>query len=173
MKTSMKSPSHTDLHDLFVDELKDILWAEKQLTKALPKMARTAQSDQLRTAFSDHHAETMGHIERLGEIFDSIGLTPRAVKCEAMQGLLEEGEGLMDDYSESPALDAALISAAQKVEHYEIATYGTLRAFARRLGNSRAERLLSQTLEEESRADQLLTKIAEAGANEVAVEATA
>jgi len=172
MTTHLKSPSHTDLHDLFVDELKDILWAEKQLTKALPKMARTAQSEQLRAAFTDHHAQTVGHVERLEEIFDSIGLTPRAVKCEAMKGLLEEGEGLMEDYSESPAIDAALISAAQKVEHYEIATYGTLRAFARRLGNNRAERLLSQTLEEESKADELLTKIAEAGANEVALEPT-
>lgn len=172
MKANLKSPSHSDLHDLFVDELKDILWAEKQLTKALPKMARAAQSEQLRAAFTDHQAQTVGHVERLGEIFDSIGLTPRAVKCEAMKGLIEEGEGLMEDYSESPALDAALISAAQKVEHYEIATYGTLRAFARRLGNNRAERLLSQTLEEESKADDLLTKIAEAGANEVALEAT-
>jgi ferritin-like metal-binding protein YciE len=170
-KTVMKSPSHTDLHDLFVDELKDILWAEKQLTKALPKMAKGAQSEQLRTAFTEHHAETVKHVERLEEIFDTIGLTPRAVKCEAMEGLLKEGEGLMEDYSESAALDAALISAAQKVEHYEIAAYGTLRAFARRLGNARAEKLLSQTLEEESKADDLLTGIAEAGANEVAAEA--
>jgi ferritin-like metal-binding protein YciE len=171
MKTVIKSSSHTDLHHLFVDELKDILWAEKQLCRALPKMARAAQSDKLRTAFTDHHAETLTHVERLEEIFDTMALTPRAAKCEAMEGLLKEGEGLMEDYSESPALDAALISAAQKVEHYEMASYGTLRAFARRLGNPRAEKLLTQTLEEESNADELLTSIAEGGANEVAAQA--
>jgi ferritin-like metal-binding protein YciE len=171
MKTATKSPSHADLHDLFVDELKDILWAEKQLVKALPKMAKAAQSDELRTAFTKHHAETVNQVDRLEVVFETVGLTPRAVKCDAMAGLLKEGEDLMEDYADSPALDAALIIAAQKVEHYEIAAYGTLRAFARRLGNPKAEKLLSQTLGEESKADEGLTKIAEGGANDVAAQA--
>jgi ferritin-like metal-binding protein YciE len=171
MKTAVKSPSHADLHDLFVDELKDILWAEKQLTKALPKLAKAAQSSDLSSAFTKHLGETVNHVTRLEAVFETIGLTPRAVKCEAMAGLLKEGEDLIEEYAGSPALDSALIIAAQKVEHYEIATYGALRAFAKRLGHTKAEKLLLQTLREECRTDEGLTEIAEGGANELAAEA--
>src|SRR5687768_14412942 len=114
--TKPSSPSHNDLQDLFNDELKDIFWAEKQLTKALPKMAKAAHSAELRTAFTKHLGETVKHVERLEAVFESVGLTPRAVKCDAMAGLLKEGEDLMEDYAEAPALDAGLIIAAQKVE---------------------------------------------------------
>lgn len=169
--TSTTAVAESALSDLFADELRDILWAEKQLLKALPKMAGAARMPKLQQAFKKHLGETEKQVTRLNDIFASLGLAPRAKKCEAMVGLLKEADELGEEYADSPALDAALISAAQKVEHYEIATYGTLRAFARRLGHTQAVDLLTQTIDEESNADETLTQIAESSANETAVQA--
>ncbi len=163
----MKS-SNNELHSLMVDQLRDILWAEKHLLKALPKMAKAAKEEKLSTAFSTHAKETEQQIERLKQIFDKLGLAARAKKCDAMEGLLSEAHELEDDYSDSQALDAALICAAQKVEHYEIATYGSLHAYAKRLGHSEVADLLGQTLQEEEKTDKLLTEISNI-ANENAV----
>ena len=168
----MKSTTaHSDgeLHHLFVDQLRDILWAEKELVKALPKMAKAAVDPKLREAFTKHLAETKNQVVRLGKVFEGLGLAPRAKKCPAMEGLLKEADELAEDYADSSALDAALITAAQKVEHYEIASYGTMRAFAERLGYTDAVNLLSATLEEEGNADHALTAIATGGVNEMAV----
>ncbi len=159
----------TELHDLLVDQLRDILWAEKQLVKALPKMAKAASDKKLADAFTKHLAETKNHVVRLGKIFEGLGLSARAKKCPAMAGLLEEADELAEEYADSSALDAALITAAQKVEHYEIASYGTMRAFAQRLGYSDAVKLLTETIDEEGKADQALTKIATGGVNQMAV----
>jgi ferritin-like metal-binding protein YciE len=164
----MKTPAtnmDSELHNLFVDQLRDILWAEKQLVKALPKMAKAAHNAHLKSAFTEHLAETETHVDRLRQILTSLNLAPRGKKCDAMEGLLKEGDELHEEYADSTALDAALITAAQKVEHYEIATYGTLRAFAIRMGHDEAASLLSQTLEEEGNADKTLSKIAEAKVN--------
>lgn len=169
MKKSNPSNSDTELHDLFVDQLRDILWAEKELVKALPKMAKAAKDSKLSEAFTKHLAETKNHVVRLGKVFESLGLSARAKKCPAMEGLLKEGDELAEEYADSAALDAALITAAQKVEHYEIASYGTMRAFAKRLGYEEAVKLLTETLEEEGHADQTLTKIATGGVNQMAV----
>ncbi len=158
----------TDLQELFVAQLRDILWAEKQLVKVLPKMAKAAQDEQLSDALMQHQKETEGHIDRLSEIFDTLGLSARAKKCQAMEGLLKEGDEMMEEYADTNAIDAAIIAAGQKVEHYEMATYGTLRAFAARLGHNRAEELLGETLDEEEAADKLLSEIAESSANDMA-----
>jgi ferritin-like metal-binding protein YciE len=171
MKNNNDSDGQSELHELFVDQLRDILWAEKQLVKALPKMAKAAQSEELRHAFTEHQDETEGHVTCLGSVFESLGLAPRALKCEAMAGLLKEGDEIMQEYSESAAGDAALIAAAQKVEHYEIATYGTLRAFAKVLGHKEAEQLLGRILDEEAAADEKLTRIALQEANQTAFAA--
>lgn len=160
--------TNVELQHLFVDQLRDILWAEKQLVKALPKMAKAAHDEKLRQAITKHLGETENHVERLGKIFASIGLAPRAKKCPAMEGLLKEGDELTEEYRDSSALDAAIITAAQKVEHYEIATYGTLRAFAECLGHTEAVKLLAATLLEESKADEALTGIALSRVNEEA-----
>ncbi len=169
MKTTTQNPpANGELHHLFIDQLRDILWAEKELVKALPKMAKAANDAQLAEAFTKHLAETKNQVTRLGKIFEGLGLSARAKKCPAMEGLLKEADELSEDYADSTALDAALIAAAQKVEHYEIASYGTLRAFAGRLGYADAVTLLSETIEEEGNADQVLTKIATADANEMA-----
>lgn len=157
-----------ELHHLFVDQLRDILWAEKELVKALPKMAKAANDSKLSEAFTSHLSETKVHVTRLEKIFKDVGLTARAKKCPAMEGLLKEADELAEDYKDSSALDAALITAAQKVEHYEIGTYGTLRAFARRLGYTDAADLLDKTLKEEGKADDKLTSIATSGVNEMA-----
>lgn len=157
-----------ELHHLFVDQLRDILWAEKQLVKALPTMAKAANDKELGDAFTKHHSETKNHVTRLEKIFKSLNLAPRAKKCPAMEGLLKEAEELSEDYKDSCALDSALITAAQKVEHYEIGTYGTLRAFAKRLGYDDAVKLLTETIDEEGNADKTLTKIATTGVNEMA-----
>lgn len=169
MKTKQADTSQTELHTLFVDELRDILWAEKHLVKALPKMAKAAKDKALSEAFTKHLEETKGHVERLGEIFSILGLAARAKKCAAMEGLLKEGDELAEEYVDSTALDAALIAAAQKVEHYEIATYGTLRAHAKRLGHGDIVEILSATLDEESAADEALSELALATANEEAL----
>ncbi len=168
--TKTTDTHHTDgeLHSLFVDQLRDILWAEKELVKALPKMAKAANDEKLSAAFTSHLAETKTHVTRLEKIFKSMDMAPRAKKCPAMEGLLKEGDELSEDYKDSSALDAALITAAQKVEHYEIGTYGTLRAFAKRLGYQETVQLLTQTLEEEGNADHTLTEIATGGVNEMA-----
>ena len=168
MKAKQSESPDSELQHLFVDQLRDILWAEKHLLKALPKMAKAAKDEKLSQAFTQHQGETEGHVQRLNDIFSGLGLSSRAKKCAAMQGLLAEADELAEDYSESSALDAALIAAAQKVEHYEIATYGSLRAFAEALGHAEAVELLNQTLQEESLTDRKLTELARSGANEIA-----
>ena len=149
-----------NLQELFVDELKDMYDAEKQLTKALPKMAKAADSQELRTAFEEHLEITRMQVNRLEEVFKSLGMAARGKTCEGMKGLIEEGQEMMEEIEQGPTLDAALISAAQKVEHYEIASYGTLATFAEILGQQDAKDLLGQTLEEEKEADEKLTGIA-------------
>jgi len=148
-----------NLHELFVNELRDIYDAEKQLTKALPKLARAANSEELRAAFEEHLEVTRAQIGRLEEVFKLLGMAARGKPCEGMKGLIEEGEEVMEEM-EGSTLDAALIASAQKVEHYEIATYGTLATFAEVLEMQDAKDLLGQTLEEEKEADEKLTAIA-------------
>ncbi|RRB09320.1 YciE/YciF ferroxidase family protein [Larkinella rosea] len=163
------SKSESELKELFVDELKDIYWAEKHLTKALTKMAKAATSTELQTAFEKHLTETENQVARLEQVFEAVGQKASAKKCDAMAGLIEEAEGLIEDTKEgSLTRDVALISAAQKVEHYEIASYGTLRTLANVLGYPQAVDLLEQTLAEEKKTDVLLTEIAEGSINESA-----
>src|SRR5580704_11690961 len=152
----------TALKELYVDELRDIYSAENQLTKALPKMAKAATSDDLRSGFEEHLEQTKGHVKRLEEIFENLGEKPTGKKCKGMEGLIEEGKEMIEeDELEGEALDAGLISAAQRVEHYEIAAYGCVRTYANLLGESDAAKLLEQTLREEKETDQKLTKLAE------------
>ena len=151
--------SAENLQELFVEELRDVYDAEKQLTKALPKMAKAAESGELRAAFEEHLDITRMQVNRLEEVFRSLGLTARGKTCDGMKGLIEEGSSHMEELDGS-TLDAALIGAAQKVEHYEIATYGTLATWAELLGHQDAKDLLGQTLEEEKEADEKLTSIA-------------
>ena len=154
-----------ELNDLFHDMLKDVFHAEKQTLRALPKMARAANSDELRQAFQTHREETQGQIERLEQVFEIFGKRAQTKPCEAMLGLIAEGQEIMEEFKDSQALDAGLISAQQAVEHYEIARYGTLRTWAQQLGLREAAQLLEQTLEEEKRTDELLTRMAESQAN--------
>jgi ferritin-like metal-binding protein YciE len=161
------------VNDLLIDELQDIYHAEKQLVKALPKMAKKAKSDQLRQAVEHHLEETKGHVQRLEQVFEKLDAKPRAKKCEAMEGLIEEAEELMGEIATPEVLDAAMIAAAQKVEHYEIASYGTLSTLAEELGHTEAARLLDQTLSEEKAADQKLNQIALSGVNKSALQAAA
>ncbi|MEI5668432.1 ferritin-like domain-containing protein [Bosea sp. CCNWLW174] len=147
------------LDDMFHDMLKDVYYAEKQILKALPKMAKAARSPELKKAFETHRTETEGHIERLGDIFEAIGKAPRGKTCDAILGILEEGKAVMEDYADSPALDAGLVASAQAVEHYEMTRYGTLKAWAQQLGHKEAVTLLEATLTEETKTDHLLTKI--------------
>lgn len=153
------------LRDLFVDGLKDIYWAEKALTKALPKMAKNATSAELVTAIKDHLQTTVEQITRLEQVFASIGEKAVAKKCDAMDGLIKEGQGIMEETEIGVVRDAGIIAASQKIEHYEIATYGTLAAFAKILGEEEAVTLLVETLQEEKDADSLLTEIAETSIN--------
>ena len=155
------SPEEDSLRELFEGELKDIYWAEKALTKAIPKMAENATDEQLISALEDHLAVTERQVTRVEEVFEMMDMEVSAKKCEAMAGLIKEAEELMEDTEEGPVRDAAIISAAQKVEHYEIATYGTLRTFATILGNDEAAALLQEILDEEKEADQTLTSVAE------------
>lgn len=164
------SANESGLRELFVNELKDIYWAEKALTKALPKMAKKATSEELVQAIQDHLAVTETHVERLEKVFDAIGEKAASKKCDAMDGLITEAEGIMEETEEGVVRDAGIISAAQKVEHYEIASYGTLVSFATTLGESEAAELLEQTLNEEKEADQTLTEIAESAINIEAAE---
>ena len=149
-----------DLNDLFLDTLKDIYYAEKQIYKALPKMAKAANSEDLRAAFEKHHTETEGQIERLELIFESLGKAARGKKCDAIEGILDEGKEIMEEYEDTPALDAGLLAAAQAVEHYEISRYGTLKTWAATLGHKDAVKLLDETLSEEKKTDSDLTKLA-------------
>jgi ferritin-like metal-binding protein YciE len=157
--------SEKDLSDLFVDTLKDIYYAEKQIYKALPKMAKAAASDQLRAAFEKHHTETEGQIERLEKIFEALGKPVRGKKCDAIEGILDEGKDIMDEYANTPALDAGLLAAAQAVEHYEISRYGTLKTWADKLGHKDAVKLLDETLTEEKKTDETLSKLAMSAVN--------
>ena len=159
------------LDDLFLDTLKDIYYAERKILKALPKMAKAAQSPQLKAAFEKHEAETEGQVERLQKVFEILGKAARGKVCPAIEGIIEEGEEIMDEFKGSPALDAGLVSAAQAVEHYEITRYGTLKRWAEELGMKDAARLLEQTLAEESKTDEALTGIADAVANQKAKKA--
>jgi len=157
------------LMELFTSSLKDINWAEKQLVKALKKMSKAATSGDVSKAFEDHMTQTEGHVERLAKVFETLGKKPTSKKCEAMEGLIKEAEELIEETEDGTEVrDVALIAAAQKVEHYEIATYGTLKTLASHLGLKDAQKLLEQTLEEEKQADYLLTEIAEDYVNEEA-----
>jgi ferritin-like metal-binding protein YciE len=149
-----------DLNDLFLDTLKDVYYAEKQIYKALPKMAKAATADQLRAAFEKHHTETEGQIDRLEQIFDRLGKAARGKKCDAIEGILDEGKEIMEEYAGTSALDAGLLAAAQAVEHYEMSRYGTLKAWAAILGHKDAVKLLDQTLAEEKKTDDALSKLA-------------
>jgi ferritin-like metal-binding protein YciE len=149
------------MQELFLDELRDLYDAEKQLTKALPKMAKAATSPQLRSAFEQHLTQTEGHVSRLEQIFEAMDEKSSGKTCAAMKGLIKEGDEIASDTDESSVRDAGLIAAAQKVEHYEISGYGTARTHAQMLGNSQAARLLEQTLQEEKETDQKLNDIAE------------
>ena len=153
------------LSDLFHDTLKDIYFAEKKIMSALPKMAKAAQSEDLRAAFEKHLEETEGQVERLEAVFEEIGETPRGKTCDAIMGILDEGKEIMSEYKGAPALDAGLLAAAQAVEHYEISRYGTLITWASELGLTQASSLLKETLAEEKKTDQTLTGIAKSVVN--------
>jgi len=157
------------LKDLFVDEIKDLYNAEKQITKALPQMAKKASSDQLKQAFEEHLKETENQIQRLEKVFKELDMAPRSKKCEGIEGIISEGKEMMKEIKDPSLLDAALISAAQKVEHYEIASYGTVRTYAEMLNLNKAAELLQETLDEESNANEKLTKLALNGINEEAL----
>lgn len=161
------------LQELYVDELKDLYSAEKQLTKALPKMAKASTSDELRSGFEEHLEQTRGHVQRLEEIFEALGKRGSGKKCVGMEGLVKEGSEIMAEDFEDEVMDAALISAAQRVEHYEIAAYGTVCAYADLLGEAEHASLLRQTLEEEKETDRKLTELSQeinVEANEAAAE---
>lgn len=159
------------LEDLFYETLKDIYYAERKISKALPKMARGATDEKLKQAFLKHKEETDGQIERLQQVFEIIGKRARGKTCPAIDGIIEEGEEILDDFKGTPALDAGLLAAAQAVEHYEISRYGTLRAWAGQLGLKDAVSLLEETLAEESKTDETLTKLAETAVNNAARKA--
>ena len=161
------------LETLYIEELRDIYNAENQLVKALPKMAKAAQSPKLKAAFEKHHAETDGQIDRLDRVFASIDENPKGKTCDAIMGILDEGKEIMDEYKGMPALDAGLLAAAQAVEHYEISRYGTLRTWASELGYADAVKLLEATLEEEKNTDSALTQLAESEVNKHAETAQA
>jgi ferritin-like metal-binding protein YciE len=153
------------LQDLFVDEIKDLYSAEKQLVKALPKMASTASNEELKAGIEKHLEETKGHVERIEQIFRTIGMSAKAKHCKAMEGLIEEGEEILEEKGDPSVIDAAIIGAAQKVEHYEIASYGCARAHAELLGLNDAVQLLQQTLDEEKATDEKLSNLAESVIN--------
>jgi ferritin-like metal-binding protein YciE len=163
---SLKMANEKTLHDLFHDTLKDIYFAEKKILGALPKMAKAAHSAELRAAFEHHETETQEHVSRLEQVFEQIDQAPRGKTCEAIVGIIEEGQEVMKEYKGKPALDAGLLAAAQAVEHYEIARYGTLKTWASELGLEDAVHLLDATLAEEKKADQTLTQIAESAVNQ-------
>ena len=159
------------LQSLFLEELKDVYHAEKQLVKALPRLAKSANSPELKEAITAHLGETEGHVERIERIFQDLGQAARGKRCKGMEGLLEEGKEVMEEEGEPAVIDAALIAGAQRVEHYEIAAYGCLRTYAQLLGYDNAVKLLSETLAEEEAADQKLNAIAEGTVNAQAAAA--
>jgi len=154
------------LEDLFHDTLKDIYYAERKILKTLPKMARAAQSDSLKAAFEKHREETEGHIERLQQVFERLGKRPQGKTCDAIEGIVAEGEEIIDEFKGTAALDAGLISSAQAVEHYEMTRYGTLKRWATELGLNDAATLFDATLKEETKTDSDLTKLADASVNQ-------
>ena len=154
------------LEDLFHDTLKDIYYAERKILKALPKMQRAAQSEELKTAFDKHKQETEGHVERLQQVFEILGKRAQGKTCDAIEGIISEGEEIIDEFKGTSALDAGLISSAQAVEHYEITRYGTLKRWATELGLADAAKLLYATLQEESKTDSDLTKLADSSVND-------
>jgi ferritin-like metal-binding protein YciE len=157
----MEGKMSEGLKELYIDELKDLYSAETQLIRALPKMAKAASSDELRQGFEEHLEQTKGHVERLEKVFKTLGENPKGKTCKGMQGLIEEGAEVIGEDFEGNLMDAALIGAAQRVEHYEIAAYGTVCAFAKELGESDQAGLLSETLDEEKETDEKLTELAE------------
>lgn len=161
----MAARTEKTLDDLFLDTLKDIYYAEKQIVKMLPKMAKAAQSEELKAGFEQHAEESEGHVERLEQVFEMLGKPARGKTCDAILGIMEEGKTIMDEFKGTVALDAGLVSAAQAVEHYEIARYGTLKTWADQLGYADAVSLLDATLQEELATDQKLTKLATSQAN--------
>jgi ferritin-like metal-binding protein YciE len=171
MKTKSSSKTAEGLKDLFVDELRDIYWAEKAETKALAKMIKNATSQDLIKGLQGHLEVTKGHVDRCEKVFEILGKPARAKKCQAMEGLIKEAEEIMESTEDGVVRDAGIISAAQKVEHYEIASYGTLHAFAKTLGQNEIAKLLEQTLTEEREADDKLTQVAESAINEEAMQA--
>ena len=164
-------PKQKNLRELFHDTLKDIYFAEKKILGALPKMAKAAQSEELKEAFQKHENETEYHVERLDKVFAELDETPRGKTCDAIVGITEEGQEVMKEYKGSPALDAGLLAAAQAVEHYEISRYGTLKTWAEELGLNDAVQLLDETLQEETDTDAALTEIAESVVNQQAQHA--
>lgn len=164
----MPAKAEKTLEDLFHDTLKDIYYAERKIVKALPKMARGAQSKELKAAFEKHRDESEVHVERLQQVFEILGKRAQGKTCPAIDGIIEEGEEILDEYKGTAALDAGLVSAAQAVEHYEITRYGTLKRWAMELGLKDAAALLSQTLDEEAATDEALTALADASANQKA-----
>jgi ferritin-like metal-binding protein YciE len=173
MATPKSVSAQKGLEDLFLDGLKDIYYAEKKITKALPKMAKAAQGEEVVAAFEKHLAETEGQIERLEEIFAMVGQSPKAKACPAIDGILEEGDEIAREYKGASALDAGLVAAAQAVEHYEIARYGTLIAWAELLGKADAAAILKETLAEEEATDEALSQLGESGVNERALQEAA
>ena len=161
----------TTLHDAFIDELRDTYDAEKQLTKALPKLAKAASNPKLRQAFEGHLEETQGQIERLEQVFESLDEKVRGKHCDGMAGIIEEGKSIMEEDFDDTTMDACLIAAGQRAEHYEMAAYGTLVAWAQVMGHTEAARLLQQTLDEEKTADKKLSGLAEGGINQRAADA--
>jgi ferritin-like metal-binding protein YciE len=159
------------LHDAFVEELRDTYDAEKQLIKALPKLAKASSSPELRAAFEEHLEETRGQVERLEQVFASLDEKVRGKHCEGIAGIIDEGKTIMEESFDEATMDACLIAAGQRAEHYEIAAYGTLVAWARDMGHSDAERLLQETLDEEKAADEKLSSLAEGGINQEAADA--
>ena len=159
-------PRKKDLHELFHETLKDIYFAEKKILSALPKMAKAAQAEELKAAFEKHETETEEHVTRLEQVFEEIEETPRGKSCDAIIGIIEEGQEVMKEFKGAPALDAGLLAAAQAVEHYEIVRYGTLKTWAAELGLNRAVELLETTLAEEKKTDETLTQLARSQVNE-------
>ena len=168
-KAGSEKMSGSKFHDLFMEELKDIYWAEKNLVKALPKMQKAATSDELSTCIGNHLVETKEHVARLEQVFELLGKKAQAKKCEAMEGLIAEGQEVVADTEQDTAVrDAGIIIASQKIEHYEISAYGSLRTLANVMGHTAVVKLLEQTLKEEKNADSLLTEVAESTVNEAA-----
>lgn len=161
------------LDDLFLDTLKDVYFAEKKIYATLPKMEKAANSADLKAAFKKHHGETEGQIERLEQVFAEIDETPKAKTCDAIMGIVKEGEEIIKEYKKTPALDAGLLAVAQAVEHYEISRYGTLRTWAKELGHDKAVSLLDETLEQEKATDEALTDLAESVVNNAAMSEAA